>query len=244
MPATTPEPFRGFRPAALTFLRSIKRNNRREWFEENRERYEVDVKRPMQILVEEMDARLGAFAPELVGDPKRSVFRIHRDVRFSKDKSPYKTHVAAWFHHRDAGHTVGTQAVHGGAGLYVHVEPGASMLAGGIWMPPTTALKRLRDEIAEDHESLEAILADRAFRRSFGPLSTEAMLTRTPRGYDPEHPAAELLRRRSFTVSRMLTDDEVLSARLPDTLAKHYERMLPFVRWLNRALGLPAHSRR
>lgn len=244
MATSTPEPFRGFRPAALTFLRGLKRNNRREWFEANRDRYETEVRQPMQLLVEEMDARLGAIAPELVGNPKRSIFRIHRDVRFSKDKSPYKTHVAAWFHHRDAGHAVGTQAVHGGAGLYVHVEPGASLLAGGIWMPPTTALKRLRDEIADDHETLDAILGDRAFRRAFGVLSDEAVLKRTPRGYDPEHAAAHLLRYRSFTVSRPLTDDEVMSARLPDTLAKQYERMLPFVRWLNRALGLPPHSRR
>ena len=95
--SNTPEKFTGFRPAALTFLRGLARNNKREWFEANRERYETEVKRPLQVLVEEIDARLGEIAPEMVGNPKRSIFRIYRDVRFSKDKSPYKTNAAAWF---------------------------------------------------------------------------------------------------------------------------------------------------
>ena len=107
----------------MKFLRGLQRNNKKEWFESNRERYETHVKRPLQLLVEEVDARLGEVAPEIVGDPKRSVFRIHRDVRFSKDKSPYKTQAAVWFRHRDAGHTVGTRAVHGGAGFYFEIGP-------------------------------------------------------------------------------------------------------------------------
>lgn len=245
-PAATsaPEPFRGFRPAALTFFRSLARNNTREWFGANRERYEMEVKRPLQILVEEMDVRLATIAPEIVGDPKRSVFRIHRDVRFSKDKSPYKTNAAAWFHHRDAGHAVGTRAVHGGAGFYFQIAPGDNFVAGGIWMPPTEGLKTLRDVIADKHESLRRILSAPAFRRAFGELSQEAVLTRTPRGYDPEHDAADLLRYKSFTVSQQLTDDEVLSPKLPDLIAKRYALMLPLVRWLNTALGLRPHDRR
>ncbi|MDQ2890862.1 MAG: TIGR02453 family protein, partial [Gemmatimonadota bacterium] len=99
-----PESFGGFPPGALKFLRSLARNNRREWFEANRSRYESDVKFPLQVLVEEIDARLGEIAPEMIGNPKKSVFRIYRDVHFSKDKSPYKTNAAAWFFHRDAGH--------------------------------------------------------------------------------------------------------------------------------------------
>lgn len=238
------EPFTGFRPAALTFLRSLERNNNREWFEANRERYERDVKRPLQLLVEEVDVRLAEIAPEIVGDPKRSIFRIHRDVRFSKDKSPYKTNAAAWFRHRDAGHSVGTRAVHGGAGFYFHIAPDECIVAGGIWMPPTEAVKELRDAIAEDHETLRDILGERAFKRAYGELDPEARLTRTPRGYDPEHEAADLLRYRSFTVSAPLTEAEVLSPKLPDLLAKRYALMVPFVRWLNGALGLRAHARR
>ena len=239
-----PEAFTGFRPGALTFLRSLARNNKREWFEANRERYETEVKRPLAILVEEIDARLGEIAPEMIGNPKRSIFRIYRDVRFSKDKSPYKTNAAAWFYHRDAGHAVGTQAVHGGAGFYFQIAPKENMVAGGIWMPPTAALKTLREAIADDPDALRSILKVPAFRRAFGTLSDEAVLKRPPRGFDPEHPAIDLLRYKSFTVGRPLTDDEVLSPKLPDIVSKHYATMLPLIRWLNRVLGLPPHSRR
>ena len=241
-PRNTPEAFTGFRPAALTFLRSLARNNKRDWFEANRERYEADVKRPLAILVEEIDARLGEIAPEMIGSPKRSIFRIYRDVRFSKDKSPYKTNAAAWFYHRDAGHAVGTAAVHGGAGFYFQIAPRECMVAGGIWMPPTAALKTLRETIAEDPDALTSILKQAAFKRAFGTLSEEAVLKRTPRGFDPDHPAAELLRYKSFTVSRPLSDVEILSPKLPDIIARRYATMLPLIRWLNRVLGLPPHS--
>ncbi|MEO7041013.1 MAG: DUF2461 domain-containing protein [Gemmatimonadaceae bacterium] len=243
-PKTKVEAFTGFRPAALTFLRSLARNNKREWFEANRERYDAEVKRPLQLLVEEVDARLGEIAPEMVGNPKRSIFRIYRDVRFSKDKSPYKTNAAAWFYHRDAGHAVGTQAVHGGAGFYFQIAPKDCFVAGGIWMPPTAALKTLRETIADDPESLESILRVPAFKRAFGKMSEEAVLKRPPRGFDADHPAGALLRYKSFTVHRDLTEAQVLSPKLPDILAKQYATMLPFVRWLNRVLGLPPNSRR
>jgi uncharacterized protein (TIGR02453 family) len=243
-PRSSPDAFTGFRPAALTFLRSLARNNKREWFEANRERYDTEVKAPMQVLVEEIDARLGEIAPEMIGNPKKSIFRIYRDVRFSKDKRPYKTNAAAWFYHRDAGHAVGTTAVHGGAGFYFQIAPKECMVAGGIWMPPGPAVKLLRQAIAEDPETLRSILRQPAFKRAFGTLSDEAVLKRTPRGFDPDHPAADLLKYKSFTVSRELSEDDMSSAKLPDMIAKQYATMLPFVRWLNRVLGLPAHSRR
>lgn len=240
----SPEPFPGFRPAALMFLRGLARNNRKDWFEANRDRYLAEVKHPLELLVDEVDARLGEFAPEMIGNPKRSIFRIYRDVRFSRDKSPYKTNAACWFYHRDAGHSVGTQATHGGAGLYFQISPTESLVAGGIWMPPTAALKTLRAAIAEDYENLNAILNARPFRRAFGELSRESVLSRVPRGFDADHPAAELLRFKSFTVGRPLSPDELTSKQLPDMVARQYELMLPFVRWLNAALGLPAHTRR
>ncbi len=240
----TLDPFPGFHPAALKFLRALARNNRREWFEENRETYEREVKRPLQLLVEEVDARLGTIAPEITGNPKRAVFRIYRDVRFSRDKSPYKTNAACWFHHRDAGHSVGTQAVHGGAGLYFQIAPGDSMIAGGIWMPPSSALKVLREAVANRHDELDAILHNASFRRAFGKLSEESVLKRPPRGFAADSAAAHLLRFKSFTVARALTEDEVLSPRLPDILARRYTTLLPFVRWLNSTLGLPPATRR
>ncbi len=169
--------------------------------------------------------------------PKKSIFRIYRDIRFSPDKSPYKTHVACWLFHEDAGSGVGQEA-HGGAGFYVHVEPGASMVGGGLWMPPKPALDRIRDRLVDDIAGFEAILSDRRFKRRFGALSDEAMLTRVPRGYPPDHPAAQWLRYKSFTAGRHLRDAETGSRKLIATLRTDIEVMLPFVRWQNGALGL------
>src|SRR3990172_8719669 len=107
-----------FTPATLRFLRELKRNNTRPWFEAHRAEYEAHVKGPMKELVEELDVRLARFAPEIVGDPRRSMFRIYRDVRFSADKSPYKTHAACWFFHRGGSRRVGQEAEDGGAGFY------------------------------------------------------------------------------------------------------------------------------
>jgi uncharacterized protein (TIGR02453 family) len=236
--------FTGVRPAALTFLRALRRNNTREWFERHRATYDAEVRAPLAALVEEVDVRLAAVAPEIVGDPKRSLFRIHRDVRFSADKSPYKTQAACWFHHRDAGRGLaGAATPHGGAGFYFDMGPAGVSLGGGIWMPPRPTLNRIRDRIDEEHASLDRLLRAPAARR-YGGLAEQAMLTRMPRGYDAEHPAAALLRHQSFTVGRTMTERELLDARLPALLVRDYARILPLVRWLNGALGLRTLARR
>jgi uncharacterized protein (TIGR02453 family) len=236
--------FSGFLPAALTFFRRLARNNRREWFEANRAAYEAVVREPMRSLVEEMDVRLARFAPEMVGDPRRSMFRIHRDVRFSRDKSPYKTHASCWFYHRDAGRQVGQEADAGSAGFYFQFSPTDSFIGAGIWMPPRGSLGRIRDALTENHRRLAAALEAPAVRRRFGRLDEEAMLTRLPRGYREGHPAEPWLRYQSFTLGRPLTPDEVLHPRLASRLEQDYALLLPFVRWLNQALGYaPANSR-
>jgi uncharacterized protein (TIGR02453 family) len=206
----------------------------------------------MVALVDEVDARLGELAPEIVGDRRRSVFRIHRDVRFSNDKRPYKTNAACWFFHRDVararqGERAGDSAggtVHGGAGFYFQLAPGDCWVGGGLWMPPRPALALIRDVIAEDHATFVSIVEAPAFRARFGALSDEAVLTRMPRGYDPAHPAATWLRYQSFTAGRMLNDAEALGTGLPDLLEADYRLLSPLVRWLNRALHLRPASRR
>jgi uncharacterized protein (TIGR02453 family) len=236
--------FPGFSPAALRFLRQLKRENRREWFEANRSVYDDVVRPTLMALVEAVDDRLAQVAPEFVGDTKRSVFRIHRDVRFSKDKSPYKTNVAAWFFHRRAGKGVGSSSPDGGAaGFYLHVEPGASMVGGGLWMPMKPQLTAVRDAIAAKTDLFEATMAS-PFRRRFGSLDEEAKLTRPPKGYPADHPALEWLKHRSFTAGRPLTDAEVGSPTLPDKAVKDFVRLLPFVRFLNAALGHAPDARR
>ncbi|MDB4915458.1 MAG: hypothetical protein JWM95_3102 [Gemmatimonadetes bacterium] len=240
----TPSEFTGFRPAARTFLRSLRKHNDREWFLANRETYESELRVPLAALAEEMDVRLASFAPEIIGDPRTALFRIHRDVRFSADKSPYKTHVACWFHHSDAGRGVGTATPHGGAGFYFHMEADRASLGGGIWMPPRPTLSRIREAIDEDPGELNKILRDASRRRHFGGLAEENMLTRMPRGYADTHPSATLLRHQSYTLGRELTERAVSSVTLPDLLAREYERLLPFVRWINHALGLRMIAKR
>src|SRR5436309_15895072 len=143
-----------FTKRSLTFFRQLARSNEKAWFEAHRTDYENEVRAPMRELIEDLDVRFARFAPEITGDPKRSMFRINRDIRFSKDKSPYKTHVACWFRHQGASHKVGGEAEEGSAGLYFHLQPGKSFVGGGIWMPPRPALNKIRDAIAEDPRGL------------------------------------------------------------------------------------------
>ena len=232
-----------FTTATLRFLRGLARNNRKPWFDAHRAEYEAVVQAPMRELIEEMDARLARFAPEIIGDPRRSMFRIYRDIRFSKDKSPYKTHAACWLHHRDGSRAVGRDAAGGGAGFYFQIAPGTCFVGGGMWMP-REALHRLRDAIAEDPRRFERIVTDRRVARRFGGLSDEAMLTRVPRGYAADHPAARWLRFQSFTLGRALTNAQAVSARLPALLEADFRLMVPLVRWINGVLGLKTAERR
>lgn len=237
------ERFTSIRPAAIRFLTGLKKRNTKPWFEANRAVYETEVRAPLKALVEEVDVLLARIAPEIVGDPRRSLFRIHRDVRFSKDKSPYKTNAACWFYHRDAGRAVGGES-EGGAGFYFHFSPTEVFLGGGIWMPPRDSLNRLRQAIAENPKGFEKIVLAPGFKRKFGKLDQDAMLKRMPRGFEEDHPAAKWLRFQSFTAGRELSRRELHSPRLPQQLARDYAAMTPFIRYLNRALGFGSLDRR
>ena len=237
--------FRGFRPAALTFLRGLKRNNRREWFEARRDTYLRELVEPMRAVVKELDVRFATLAPEYEGG-KRSMFRIYRDIRFSRDKSPYKTHAALWIAHRAPGRGT-AKTIDGGAGFYLHVEPGASLVAGGLWMPPRPSLAKVRAHFDEDLAGWRRAISGSAFTRRFEKLTDDEdgiLLKRLPRGYAEGHPAERWLRYNSFTVSRTYSDAEILSPRLVDLAMRDFALMVPMCRWLNRALGhLPATSR-
>lgn len=233
-----------FTSAALRFFKDLRRHNAKPWFEAHKEDYQHMVVLPMRALIEELDVRFARAAPEITGDPKRSMFRIYRDIRFSKDKSPYKVHAACWFWHRDADPRVGDAAESGSAGFYFHLEPGASLIGGGIWMPPRPVLARLRETIVERRPAFERVVKHPGFVRRFGGLDDEEMLKRTPRGFAPDHPAAQWLRYRSFTAGREFSDREVTSRNLGAVLEKEFVRLLPLVRWLNGALGLKPAGRR
>lgn len=240
----TSSEFRGFGPGALKFLRGLTRHNDREWFERHRAAYESEVRDPLRALVEEIDVRLARIAPELTGDPRRSIFRIHRDVRFSKDKSPYKTNAACQFYHQDAGRGAGQDAEGAGAGLYFQIADGECFVAGGMWMPARPALEKIREAVADDPASLDRIVRAPTFRRRFGALSEEAMLSRLPRGYADGHPAERWLRYKSFTASRVLTEREVTSPRLAAMIERDFWALVPLVRWLNGAIGYRSWQRR
>src|SRR4051812_25033626 len=166
-----------FSPVALRFFKQLAAHNDKQWFEAHRSEYEQEVRAPMRELIEELDALFGKFAPEIGGDPKRSMFRINRDIRFSKDKSPYKTHAACWFHHRNAARSVGSEADAGSAGFYFHLEPGGrSMIGAGLWMPPRPQLNKLRDAIAKDPKAFDRLA--RSIPRRFGGLDDEGALKR------------------------------------------------------------------
>jgi uncharacterized protein (TIGR02453 family) len=232
-----------FTQHALRFLRDLARHNEKPWFEAHRDEYEAEVRQPMRELIEDLDTHLAQFAPEIGGDPKRSMFRIYRDIRFSKDKSPYKTHAACWFHHLNAARKVGSEADAGSAGYYFHLEPGGrSMLGAGIWMPPRPQLNKLRNALAKNPGAFDRIV--RSIPRRFGGLEDEGALKRMPRGYPEDHPAAKWLRFQSFTSGRTLTDAQVTNTSLAPLLAREYEALLPLVRWLNGALGFKPASRR
>ena len=233
-----------FTSATLAFFRGLAHHNAKPWFEAHRADYEQHVVAPMRALIEEMDVRLARFAPEMTGDPRRSLFRIYRDVRFSKDKSPYKTNAGCWFWHRDADPRVGDRAEAGGAGFYFHLQPGKSFIGAGVWMPPRPLLVKLRDAIAEDLRGFERVVEDPGFVRRFGGLDDEATLKRVPRGFAETHPAAQWLKYQSFVAGRSLTDRQIVSPRLGALLGENFTRLLPLVRWLNAALGHGAAARR
>ena len=232
-----------FTKRALGFLRGLARHNEKPWFEAHRDEYEAEVRQPMRELIEDLDSRFAQFAPEIGGDPKRSMFRIYRDIRFSKDKSPYKTHAACWFHHLNAARNVGSEADAGSAGYYFHLEPGGrSMIGAGIWMPPRPQLNKLRGAIARSPGAFDRMA--NSIPRRFGGLDDEGALKRMPRGYAEDHAAAKWLRFQSFTSGRTLTDAQVTSTSLAASLAREYEALLPLVRWLNGALGFKPALRR
>jgi len=172
------------------------------------------------------------------------MFRIYRDIRFSADKSPYKTHASCWFYHRDGSRAVGREAAGGGAGFYFQIAPGDSFLGGGMWMPQREALRALRAAIARDPKRFTQIATERRLVRRFGGLSEEAVLRRVPRGFAPDHPGARWLKFQSFVIGRALTDAQAVSARLPALLEDDFRLMLPLVRWINGVLGLRAAERR
>ena len=217
-----------FTRKTVAFLRALERNNDRDWFRLRKPQYEEHVRGPMVDLLARLSADLPRFAPELIADPRVSLYRIYRDTRFSSDKSPLKSHVAA--HFPSKGFSRGE-----GSGLYVQVGPARVWIGGGLYMPPASDLRLIRAHIVDNHRTLDRIVTGAPFRRAVGALEG-AQLAGMPRGYLADHPAAEYLRFKQFLAGRPFEAKFVTSDRFYSEMLRIFRAVAPLVRFLNAPL--------
>lgn len=223
-----------FSPKTFAFLRDLAGNNNREWFKANKERYDEDVKGPALRFIQDFSSHLDRLSPHFRADPRPvggSLFRIYRDIRFSKDKSPYKTAAGIQFRHERG------KDAHA-PGFYLHLEPKQCFVGLGIWRPDGKALKKIRERIVEDPEAWKKGVSASAFRRRFD-LSGDR-LVRPPGGFDPEHPLIEDLKWKDYVASARLTQKDVIQAGFIKEYARYCRVGMPFVSFLCDALGLPS----
>ena len=217
--------------ATINFLKSLKKNNKKEWFDKNRKAYEAaraDFEGFIQSAIDQ-HSKNDTDLKEL--EARKCIFRINRDIRFSKDKSPYKTNFGASM---DKG---GRKS--GFAGYYFQLEPGKSFLAGDLWMPEPEKLKKVRQEIDYCFDEFDEIISSRKFKSWFGELyeGEDIKLSRVPQGFEKDNPASEFLKLKSWLVIHDLTDKEVTAKNLLKTTVDAFVTMQPFIKFLNRAIG-------
>lgn len=216
--------------STIKFLKDLKKNNNKEWFDKNRKSYDV-AKADYLSFVGSLLSELKKTDPSLLGiEAKQCVFRINRDVRFSKDKSPYKTNMGA-------GISKGGKSMHV-AGYYFHCEPGQCFLAGGIWMPESSILQKIRQEIDYNAEEFSNIVSNKKFVAQFKGLekNKEYILSRPPKGYADDNPAIEFLKFKSYIVSTPVTDEDLVNPKLIKQLAQFCNTLKPLIYFLNRAI--------
>ena len=217
-----------FSEDSLKFLRSLKRNNRREWFDPRKPLFESVLKAPMLKVIEGVTAAMTDFSPEHVRPPAKCMMRIYRDTRFSNDKTPYKTRVAAWW----ARH--GLEKTSGG-GFYMHVSADELMIAAGVYMPEREQLMAIRNFLLTHHAELRRLLNDKKLTRLFA-LDHGAALTRPPKGFPADHPAMDLLKYKQWAVFARLPVEEALSPKLVKTVVDRFRVVAPLVKLLNEPL--------
>lgn len=224
--------FPGFSPQAIKFLKDLKRHNDREWFQPRKEIFETQLKAPMVELVEAVNRELLAFAPDHVTDPKKAIYRIYRDTRFSADKTPYKTHIGAIF----PPHELGKQSA---AGFYFHVSAKSVGVAAGSYMPGPDELRAIRGWLSENHASFRK--AAKLPPKLWGKLQGSE-LTRLPKGFAPGHPADDLLRMKQWLYFVELDLKLATTPKLLPELIKRFKSVAPVVRMLNAPLARSASA--
>lgn len=218
-------------PSTLEFLKDLRRHNNREWFNEHKARYQAEH-RHMIDFAKTLRDRLSHYDKLEPQSGKQILFRIYRDVRFSKDKSPYKTHFAG--HLKRA-----TKWLRGG--YYFHISPGESMVGGGFWAPEKEDLLRIRQELAADAEPLRQIIAAPEFQQTFGELMGDTVKT-APKGFSRDHPNIDLIRHKQFVVRHDFSDAEVTSPEFMDQLVESFRRMRPFFDYMSDVLTTDANG--
>ena len=221
-----------FTPALFEFLSDLAGNNNREWFQDNKARYEQDVRDALVQFVSDFGNRLREISPHMVADPRLSggsIFRIYRDVRFSKDKSPYKTNAGMHFRHE-----VGRE-VHG-PGLYLHLQPGQVFAAAGIWRPNSATIGKIRGAIVANPDRWKSIVNEDEFSATYS-LEGES-LKRAPMGIDPEHPLIDHLKLKSFAATTSFSQEEACSPDFMDVYADACKVASPFSEFLTTSVGL------
>lgn len=215
--------------STLKFLKDLKKNNNKPWFEKHKSIY-LDARADAELFVAQLIDRLGKTDPDIAPlEAKDCTYRIYRDIRFSADKTPYKVHMGAYLN--KGGKKVPT------AGYYFHIEPGQSIMGGGLWMPMAPELNKVRQEIDYNFADWSAILTSRTFSKYYrGGLDQEEKISRPPKGYDADNPAIEYLKLKSFVVTRPLDDKTLLSPSLLKDAVAAFAAMKDFVGFLNRAL--------
>ncbi len=221
--------FDGFPPETLAFLRGLEKHNNREWFQARKQQFEEKVKQPMAELVEAINHKLLGFAPAHVTEPRAAIYRIYRDTRFSKDKSPYKTHVAAVFPRRGL-------AKHAGGAFYFHVSPKEVAVAAGVYMPGPDELRAIRNHLTEHHRELERLLRGRRLRSVAGELQGE-QLVRPPKGFSRDHPSEALIRCKQWYFYSSIDPELAETPQLIRELVNYFRTTAPIVDFLNAPLG-------
>ena len=224
------------RPEGLKFLRGLEKNNDRDWFNERKAIYEAELKEPMLAIIRKVTEAMMEFAPHHVRPAEKSLFRIYRDTRFSNNKLPYKTHVAAWWSHMGMDKT-------SGAGYYFQVSPKGVVIAAGCYMPEKEQLAAIRNWLLEHHQEFRKILEKPALRKTFTEFEGAA-LTRPPKGFPPDHPAIDLIKCKQWGLSATLPADAALEASFAANLIKHFKLLAPLVDALNAPLEAQAAPRK
>ena len=214
-----------FSEQTFDFLEELEHRNNREWFEEHKPTYEVELKARMLEVIDAVNARLETFAPEHLRPAPKAMLRIYRDVRFSNDKTPYKTHLAANWPRQGLEKT-------GGAGFFLQVGVHGVMVAAGAWSPGSPQLRAIREYLLDHHDEMRQLLAAEPVTRLAEPLDGRPLL-RAPQGFPAEHPAADLLRVRSWALISRLPGDAALGDDFVDAVAERFQALAPLVDFLN-----------